>query len=377
MSNNYSLTNQLLDGLIAAWIYTRVSTDEQAKEEHYSLSAQEEYSMAAIKRREAEGWYYVETISDPGYSGDSFSRPGLLHLIELVKANKVKAVVVYKIERLFRDANLAASVQALFDLHSVKVLYCVEGLHDSAPHSVLMRQIIDANAQFERANGRKRQHDCLRYAASHGEWKGGKSPFGYLYTNGTRSLVIEPERAQLVTKLFEQVAAGRACYEIAAEWRSIGIRGVPISRSESAGHVAYKTGSDLERMIRAPIYKGVVRVRKKGGEISARLDKNPEWDEYKSLHTPLVSEELWLAANKALDQRKTKTVSTYTPRTKNLTGAFQGIIRCDFCDYSMFPWSVNRSRPLRDTSPLLQMPSETKRRKPKLVHYGSNCGTCT
>jgi DNA invertase Pin-like site-specific DNA recombinase len=140
--------------LVPCAIYIRVSTDEQAKEEHYSLSAQEDYCMAEIRRRADEGWFHLITISDPGYSGGTFDRPGLLELIGLVKAKKLGAILVYKRERLFRNAELAAQVQAVFDLHSVKILSCVEGLHDSTPHAVFMRQLIDANAQFERANGR-------------------------------------------------------------------------------------------------------------------------------------------------------------------------------------------------------------------------------
>src|ERR1035437_10637382 len=96
-------------------IYIRVSTDEQAKEEHYSLEAQEEYCMSAIRTRQPEGWVYKTTCSDPGYTGFTYDRPGLLRLIQLAKSGEIKVVVVYKRERLFRNADLAAQVEAFLD----------------------------------------------------------------------------------------------------------------------------------------------------------------------------------------------------------------------------------------------------------------------
>ena len=91
----------------------------------------------------------------------------------MVKDGLIKVILVYKRERLFRNADIAAHAQAIFDLHGIRVVSYVEGIHDSSPHSVLMRQFLDANAQFERANIRRRVNDCLRHAAKKGDWKGG------------------------------------------------------------------------------------------------------------------------------------------------------------------------------------------------------------
>jgi len=215
-------------------IYIRVSTDEQAKEEHYSLEAQEEYCMGEIRKRKSEGWVHQITISDPGYSGFTFDRPGLLQLISLVRAGKIKVIVVYKRERLFRNADLAAQVQAIFDMHGVKVLSYVEGMHDSSPHSVLMRQFIDANAQFERANGRKRINDCLRIAAKKGDWKGGTPSFGYSYKKGEKMLVPDEREAPIVKFIFEQIASGVSVTELLGELRRLKLYG-RLSRSSALG----------------------------------------------------------------------------------------------------------------------------------------------
>jgi site-specific DNA recombinase len=206
-------------------IYTRVSTDEQAKEEHYSLEAQEEYCMAEIRKRQSEGWVYKETLTDPGYSGFTYDRPGLIRLIQLAKASEIKVIVVYKRERLFRNADLAAQVQAIFDATGVRVHSYVEGIHDSSPHSVLMRQFIDANAQFERANSRKRIIDCLRFAAKRGDWQGGTPSFGYRYTRGTKILVPDEKEALIVKYIFEQIGRGIPVEELVADLKAHNVVG--------------------------------------------------------------------------------------------------------------------------------------------------------
>jgi site-specific DNA recombinase len=224
---SWSVQHPLNAKIVKCVIYIRVSTDEQAKEEHYSLDAQEEYCMGEIKKRQNEGWLYLKTISDPGYSGFTYDRPGLIELIKLVKTGEIGVVIVYKRERLFRNADLAAQIQAIFDMHGVRVLSYVEGIHDNSPHSTLMRQFLDANSQFERANTRKRVNDCLRFVAKRGDWKGGNPPYGYRYTAKTKVLSVNDSEAPVVKLIYERIADGCSIFDVAQELRRLKIYGRP------------------------------------------------------------------------------------------------------------------------------------------------------
>ena len=70
-------------------IYCRVSTDEQAKVEHFSLRALEDYGRDEIEKRKGTGWFHKITITDPGYSGALLERPGLVQLIALATQTKL------------------------------------------------------------------------------------------------------------------------------------------------------------------------------------------------------------------------------------------------------------------------------------------------
>ena len=218
---------------VACAIYVRVSTDEQAKAEHYSLEAQEEYCMGEIRKRQSEGWVHRITISDPGYTGSTYDRPGLLRLIAMVKSGAIRVIVVYKRERLFRNADLAAQVQAIFDAHGVRVISYSEGMIDSSPHGVMMRQFVDASAQYERASGRKRVNDCLRFAAKQGDWKGGTPSFGYIYNRGSKILEPEEREAPIVKYMFEQIADGVTIAELLPELRRLGLYGRPSRKTRT------------------------------------------------------------------------------------------------------------------------------------------------
>lgn len=211
--------------LVQCAIYTRVSTAEQAKEEHHSLGAQEEYCLGEIKRRQQEGWVHRITLSDPGYSGATFERPGLLELIRLAKAGKIQVVVVYKRERLFRDVRIASKVQAIFDAAGVRILSHVEGMHDGSPHAVFMRHIVDAYSENERATIKLRVVDAIRFAAKKGQWKGGVPPYGYAYVKGSKTLTPNPAEASVVKFIFSRISEGLSVFEVVAELRRLRIFG--------------------------------------------------------------------------------------------------------------------------------------------------------
>ena len=84
-------------------IYTRVSTDEQAKSEYSSLDRQREVCVAYIDIHREQGWHLVQVYEDGGYSGKDLHRPGLQELVQDLSEGKIDAIVTYKIDRISRS----------------------------------------------------------------------------------------------------------------------------------------------------------------------------------------------------------------------------------------------------------------------------------
>src|SRR5215208_59005 len=82
-----------------AILYTRVSTDEQARS-GYSLAQQLEALRAYCER---EGYEVLEEVSDPGQSGASLERPGMDRVMDLVAAGGVSAVLAQDRDRVARE----------------------------------------------------------------------------------------------------------------------------------------------------------------------------------------------------------------------------------------------------------------------------------
>src|ERR1043166_3785486 len=93
--------------------YIRVSLAEQAAE-GISLDAQRAAIDAYAKMR---GLDLVEIVAEPGVSGGKAlsTRDGGRRILELVRQRRVRSVVAYKLDRLFRDCQDCLATTAGWD----------------------------------------------------------------------------------------------------------------------------------------------------------------------------------------------------------------------------------------------------------------------
>ena len=117
----------------ASIAYLRVSTDEQANS---GLGLGLDAQLDAIYR-------------DEGHSGSDLKRPALMDAIDALSAGDV--LVVAKRDRLARDTFFSAWIEKEAKRRGARILSAAgEGTENDDPASVLMRNIIDSFAQYER-----------------------------------------------------------------------------------------------------------------------------------------------------------------------------------------------------------------------------------
>src|SRR5688500_18448822 len=101
-------------------IYTRKSSEEGLDQEFNSLDAQREAAEAYIRSQQHEGWKCLpELYDDGGFSGGTIERPALAKLLADIKAGRIDAVVVYKVDRLSRFLLDFAKMMDIFDQQQV------------------------------------------------------------------------------------------------------------------------------------------------------------------------------------------------------------------------------------------------------------------
>lgn len=189
--------------------YVRVSTEEQARE-GVSLAHQEKKIRDYCNLHDIE---LVSIVKDEGISAkDIESRPGARGVIDAAQKKEVEAVVVYKLDRLFRNAAEALNVAESFNREGVSLRSVTESIDTQSAMGKFFFSIAASFAEMERNLISERTRDALRYKKEKGEVYN-HAPYGYrIEGDNLVPDVIEQGRIgrirdlRLQGKTFQQIA---------------------------------------------------------------------------------------------------------------------------------------------------------------------------
>lgn len=146
-------------------IYVRVSTVEQETESQEPDLKRWQRAYAACLPVK---WYRDKD------SGEKKDRPAWKRLEADIRMGKVRAIVVWSIDRLDRSASM---LTALFDdlqKRKIPLVSMTEGFDLMTPAGELVATVIAAVAQFETKRRRERQRAGIAVAKKAGKYKGRK-----------------------------------------------------------------------------------------------------------------------------------------------------------------------------------------------------------
>jgi DNA invertase Pin-like site-specific DNA recombinase len=199
--------------------YTRVSTAEQVN--GFGLEVQERAIRDYCK---AHRLRLVRVLSDGGQSGSNGldDRVGLAEAIALVERKEVDGLIVYRLDRLARKLLFQETVMGRMRDAGAEVVSVTEPDIDSEDETrVLVRQVLGAIAQYERAVIRGRMMAGKAAKVAKGGYGGGRPRFGYRAEAG--KLVPDPVEQEAVTLVRQLRADGLSLREIAARLEEAGI----------------------------------------------------------------------------------------------------------------------------------------------------------
>jgi site-specific DNA recombinase len=177
----------------------RVSTEEQARG-GYGLEFQEADIRKFCDRNGVE---LLRVFRDEGYSGTTSNRPGFQEMMAWAREKRFDMLVVWKLDRLFRDTKL--TLQTIDELceYGVEFRSVQESFtHDSNGRFLLT--IFAAGAEKERKDINLRMNSGRIAAAKRGVFINGISTpaYGYHYDPEAKKLVIVKEEAAVVKQIF-------------------------------------------------------------------------------------------------------------------------------------------------------------------------------
>ncbi|HYM39893.1 MAG TPA: recombinase family protein [Thermoplasmata archaeon] len=253
-------------------IYTRVSTEDQAKE-GFSLAAQEERLRAYCQAR---GWEIAGTYRDDGHSGRTVKRPAYQKMMEERAA--WDTILVLKMDRIHRNSRHFMEMMEDLGGTGKDFVSATESLDTTTAMGRFVMDIIQRIAQLESEQIGERVYMGMSQKAKAGPGVlGFPAPLGYEVREG--SLHVNTQEAGIVRSIFDLALAGKTMDAIAAE---LNHRGIRTKRNRDW------TAVKVYRILHNPVYAGHLR-----------------WDRFerKAEHEPIVPAATFNAVQQAIRAR--------------------------------------------------------------------------
>jgi DNA invertase Pin-like site-specific DNA recombinase len=223
---------KVIESAVRVVVYARVSTEEQALSVEAQLDDCREYAAT-------RGWTVDRECVDRGVSGGApiDERPALVDALAALDAG-ASVLLVAKRDRLARDTMAAAMLERMAERAGARI-ECADGVgNGNSPEALLLRRMVDAFAEYERALIRARTRTALAKKKRNGE-RLGRPRFGWRVEAGE---LVEDAREQEVLRLVAELRSdGLSLRQIVAELDARGHRtagGRPFALSAVQGMAA-------------------------------------------------------------------------------------------------------------------------------------------
>ncbi|ALC92087.1 recombinase [Bacillus sp. FJAT-18017] len=291
--------------------------------------------MEVIKR---EGHVLVDKFEELVTGESIVERTELQKMLKRMDEGAVDAVLVMDVDRLGRgDMYDSGILDRAFRYNNVKLLTPTEIFDPEEESWELVFSVKSLVARQELKSITKRLQGGRRDKAKSGKSISKKPPYGYLRDSNLK-LYPDPETAWVVKKIFELTVSGQGRQAISNYLDSKSIS-PPDPKRE------FWSPSTITAIIKNEVYIGKIiwgkiTYKKRGGNYVRKVMKPEEWIVKENAHEPLVSNELFVAANTAHTGRWRASTNT----TKTLSNPLAGILKCELCGFTMLH-GHNKSRP--------------------------------
>ncbi|MBU1122493.1 MAG: recombinase family protein [Candidatus Omnitrophota bacterium] len=338
-------------------MYTRVSTEEQAKKskkEANPLNSQKEVCRHFIALKKEENWAEAKVYEDAGYSGKDIKRPALQELLQDIELGFIDAVVFYKYDRLSRSPKDFYHLVEVFGKHNTIFASATQPLDTSTSAGKLMLNMLLSFAEFERELISERTQTTLSQRAKDGKWHGGWIPFGYDYDYENKMLVINKKESEGVKLTFKRFLEGKRLSEIKEELNALGFRNKIRTIKTRKGIEKTIGGNkqdedDVIRILNKTVYAGLI----------SHEDKD-----YKAKHKAIITEKMFRDVEKIRNKKKEKKeISPFLIKKDERVHLLKGILKCGDCGSTMTPYPSGKKQ--KDGTPYLYYTCVIVSKEPK------------
>jgi site-specific DNA recombinase len=198
--------------------YVRVSTGKQ-RDEGVSVDMQ----ISKIKAYAAFNDLTLAAIYGDAISAKNIkARPGMQAVLDLARRKRIQHVLVFKLDRAFRNTVEALETAKMLDKSGVALHSLTEKLDTKSAMGEFVFTLMASLAQMERKTIGERTKAAMGHKKANGEYTGGQAPYGYSSVDG--KLVANPEEQEALNGMKTLQLMGFSTRRIVVALANDGIR---------------------------------------------------------------------------------------------------------------------------------------------------------
>ena len=199
---------------VTAFLYERLSRDDNLEGESYSIGNQKKLLAKVAKEK---GYTNLVHFLDDGISGVTMDRPGFVEMICQLEQGKAAAVVVKDLSRLGRNyIEVGRLTEEFFPSHDIRLVAVSDNI-DTAEGENELAPIRNLFNEWYARDISKKRRISNKIKGNAGEPMG-QPPYGYIKDpNDPKHWIVDDEAAQVVRRVYSMTLEGFGTEQIAAQ----------------------------------------------------------------------------------------------------------------------------------------------------------------
>ena len=283
---------------VTAFLYERLSRDDNMDGESYSIGNQKKLLIKVAKEK---GYTNLVHFFDDGISGVTMDRPGFADMIQQLEQGKAAAVFVKDLSRLGRNyIEVGRLTEEFFPNHDIRLVAVSDNIDTDEGENELapIRNLF--NEWYARDISKKRRISN-KIKGNAGEPMG-QPPYGYIKDpENPKRWIVDEEAAQVVRRIYRMTLEGVGTEQIAAKLEEDGIltpraywhsKGINRPGKVKELPPTHWNSSSVIKMLSVQEYCGDIlnfKTYSKSYKNKKRLENDREnWAIFKDVHEPII-----------------------------------------------------------------------------------------
>lgn len=324
---------------VTAFLYERLSRDDNLEGESYSIGNQKKLLTKVAKEK---GYTNLVHFLDDGISGVTMDRPGFNDMMEQLAAGKAAAVFVKDLSRLGRNyIEVGRLTEEFFPEHDIRLVAVSDNI-DTAEGENELAPIRNLFNEWYARDISKKRRISNKIKGNAGEPMG-PPPYGYKKDpDDPKRWIVDEEAAQVVRRVFRMTLDGYGTEQIAtifskekiltpiAYWREKGVNRP--GKSKLRGPYMWNS-STVTHILSLQEYCGDIlnfKTYSKSYKNKKRLANDREnWVIFQDVHEPIIER----AVFEQVQQKRGKIRKRRTHEGER--NMFSGLLVCADCGHNL------------------------------------------